>query len=68
MRSDWTLPDAVNQVAYGDPKTRQTMDSQRTEDAADWIYEFIAEQVADQHPLMLGAIAESLLDALQKRK
>jgi len=41
-RHDW------DEVTYGDSKAKQTADSRRTEDAADWIYEFIVEPL-DPH-------------------
>jgi len=66
-RNDWTLAGAIQQIAHGDPVARETADSLKTADAEMWIYGFIADEVKDRHPLMLGAIAESLLDALMGR-
>jgi hypothetical protein len=62
MSDSWTIESAIWQIRHGvqvgDHKP------ERTESAEDWLDATIAKEVQSRHPIMTGAIAEMLLDAL----
>lgn len=55
---DWNTESALRQIRTGDPFSAET------ESAADWLYTEIQLAVSKNYPIIAGAYATMILDAL----
>lgn len=58
----WDLDSAVHEISAGDPRTEQF------ESAFDWLMGRIGSMASGRRPLMLGLVAETILDEFRKHR